>query len=1092
MPRDDATIPTEPHGMAARVAAFDWAATPLGPMAEWPASLRIAADLVLSAASPALLAWGEEFIVLHNDHYLPILGTEREALGRPFLDVWSEVREEVEPVLRRAREGHAVRFVEAPFILRRGAATEERWFNYTFSPVRRTGGQAGGVLLLIVESTNAVLAVRRRDALIALGDALRGLEDPAEIAARGAKVLGETLRVPRAGYGTLDETGDRLTVARDWHAAEIPSAAGVWDASAFWPGFAAELRRGEPSAVADVATDPRTAAQHGAFAAVQIAACFHAPVLRDGRLAALVFLHDTGPRAWTDSEIVFARDVAGRLAAATERAEALAALRESEDHHRHAVELQPQTSWTARPDGQLDRVSHRWMEWTGTTGLGSTWAEGLHPDDAARTFEVWSRSVGTGETYDIHHRMKMRDGSFRWAHSRAYPRRDAAGAIVRWYGVTEDVHDRFLAQEALRTSEARFRAIVTGPEAIVWRAEPDGAIAEAPGWEVLTGQTPERYRGAGWLDAVHPDDVPPTIAVWAGALGTGDPVNVDYRVRTRGGGWRWMHAYGVTVRDDAGRVIEWVGTVTDVQDRRTAEEERAASEARLRDLNATLEARVAERTAERDRLWRISRDLFVVLGADGVVRAVNPAVRAILGYEPEEWIGKHYSTLVVQDDHAASEAAREAALRGPLDPFENRYRHRDGSVRRISWVAAPEGDLIVATGRDVTAERAVDAALLDAQEQLRQAQKMEAVGQLTGGIAHDFNNMLAVVMGGLALMRRRLERGETDVMRYVDAAMEGAGRAAALTQRLLAFSRQQSLSPSPLEVNALVAGMSELLGRTLGERIRVETNLAPDLAPVHADRVQLESTLLNLSVNARDAMPDGGTLTIGTANVRITPAQARRIEVSPGDYVRITVGDTGTGMAPEVAARAFDPFFTTKGVGKGTGLGLSQVFGFVRQSGGHVAIGSAPGKGTTITIVLPRHAGAAPVAAQSAQAAADGARGETVLVVEDEERVRALAVESLRDLGYRVLEAASAEEALPIIEGPEPIALLFTDVIMPGMGGPRLAEIAAARRPGLRVLFATGFAEGGVPAGAPVLVKPFTLDVLAARLRAVLDAGRDG
>ena len=335
------------------------------------------------------------------------------------------------------------------------------------------------------------------------------------------------------------------------------------------------------------------------------------------------------------------------------------------------------------------------------------------------------------------------------------------------------------------------------------------------------------------------------------------------------------------------------------------------------------------------------------------------------------------------------------------------------------------------------------------EEQLRQVQKMEAVGQLTGGIAHDFNNMLAVIMGGLSLLQRKLARGETDVERFVDAAIDGAQRAATLTQRLLAFSRQQPLSPEPLIINKLVAGMSELLDRTLGEQVKVETVLAAGLWQVKADPAQLENAILNLAVNARDAMPGGGRLTIETLNAFVDDAYAQEYAIEAGQYVLIAVADTGAGMTPEVIAKAFDPFFTTKGAGKGTGLGLSQVYGFVRQSGGHVKIYSELGVGTSVKIYLPRLYGEAAATEQAKRLATihRGLRSEVVLVVEDDERVRALSVEALKELGYGVVEAAGPAQALRLLDEGREATLLFTDVVMPDMSGRELADRAREKRP---------------------------------------------
>jgi PAS domain S-box-containing protein len=381
-----------------------------------------------------------------------------------------------------------------------------------------------------------------------------------------------------------------------------------------------------------------------------------------------------------------------------------------------------------------------------------------------------------------------------------------------------------------------------------------------------------------------------------------------------------------------------------------------------------------------------------------------------------------------------------------------------------------------------------------AESQIRQLQKMEAVGQLTGGIAHDFNNMLAVVIGALNLLQSRVDKGDTDVGRYVMAAMDGASRAANLTQRLLAFSRQQPLSPQALNVNQMVSDMSELLRRTLGETIRMETVLAGGLWRTHADPGQLESVVVNLAVNARDAMPSGGRLTIETANCHLDDAYALEHAIAAGQYVMIAVTDTGIGMPPEVVAKAFEPFFTTKGVGKGTGLGLSQVFGFVKQSGGHVKIYSEPGQGTTVKIYLPRFYGMAEAPRRPiARGVPRGSPSELILVVEDDERVRELTVRMLGDLGYRVLEAQNGAEGLRILDANPEMSLLFTDVVMPDMNGRQLAEEARRRRPDLKVLFTTGYTpnavvhNGVLDAGVNVLQKPATMEQMALKVRAVLD-----
>jgi signal transduction histidine kinase/CheY-like chemotaxis protein len=396
--------------------------------------------------------------------------------------------------------------------------------------------------------------------------------------------------------------------------------------------------------------------------------------------------------------------------------------------------------------------------------------------------------------------------------------------------------------------------------------------------------------------------------------------------------------------------------------------------------------------------------------------------------------------------------------------------------------------------------REANAALALSREQLNQAQKMEAVGQLTGGIAHDFNNMLAIIIGSLDMARRRLTGAEhPTVSKCIKNATEGAERAAMLTSRLLAFSRQQPLEPRVIDPNKLVSGMSELLRSTIAEPIAIESVLAGGIWRVFADAPQLESALLNLAVNARDAMPNGGKLTIETANMDLDERYAQlQNDVAPGQYAMISVTDTGGGMSSSVIDRAFDPFYTTKGAGKGTGLGLSQVFGFVKQSGGHIKIYSEIGQGTTVKIYLPRYLGAATAVAiePPKDNPPKGGAHEIVLVVEDDAKVRRMSVDALIELGYTVIQAESPFEALQMLETQtQSVDLLFTDIVMPEMSGRELADRLLQRRPGLKVLFTTGYTRnaivhnGVVDPGMAFLPKPFTLDQLARKIRQALNGG---
>lgn len=486
----------------------------------------------------------------------------------------------------------------------------------------------------------------------------------------------------------------------------------------------------------------------------------------------------------------------------------------------------------------------------------------------------------------------------------------------------------------------------------------------------------------------------------------------------------------------------------------------------------------------------------------GIPDVVGQKVREMVPAEADGWVEIYRNVLTsgvpVRFERELERTGRYLELAAfRIDPPERRQvavlfqdvtrRHRsDRALRELND----------------TLERRVEQELahrLRTEEALRQSQKMEAVGQLTGGIAHDFNNMLAVVVSALDLLARKYLQDDPLAMRYVDAARNGTKRAAQLTHRLLAFSRQQPLRPEALNANRLVSGMSDLLRHSLGASIQLEAVQAGGLWRTHADPNQLENAILNLAVNARDAMPDGGRLTIETGNAFLDDRYAaEQVGLLPGQYVMVAVTDTGSGMTPEVISRAFDPFFTTKEVGRGTGLGLSQVYGFVKQSGGHVKIYSEPGQGTTVKIYLPRLLHAQDEDAQTSPAPltahADGR--ETVLVVEDEAAVRAMSVDALSELGYRVLEADGAEAALRLLDAHPEIALMFADVVMPGMNGRKLADEARRRRPDLKVLFTTGYTRNAVvhngvlDAGVDLLGKPFTLEELGASVRAVLDKER--
>ncbi len=545
------------------------------------------------------------------------------------------------------------------------------------------------------------------------------------------------------------------------------------------------------------------------------------------------------------------------------------------------------------------------------------------------------------------------------------------------------------------------------------------------------------------------------------------------------------------------------------------------------------EAKLQQQTAQFKTLLGQAPLGVYLVDAAFCIREINPTARPVFGDIPN-LIGRDFGEIVHilwPQDYADEVVAR---FRHTLETGERYHEPERVEARRdlgvteyyewmIDRIPMAEGGFgVVCYFRDISVQvlarqaiakseerlRELNSSLEDrvarevaeranTEEALRQAQKMEAVGQLTGGVAHDFNNLLTVIIGGLDTIRRSKPDDEVRRTRALDMALQGAQRAASLTERLLAFSRRQPLAPKPLELNLVVRDMTELLYRTLGEEIELEGVLAPRLWAIEADQNQLESAILNLAVNARDAMPTGGKLTLETANTYLDESYASiDAEVIPGQYVAISVSDTGSGMPKEIVARVFEPFFTTKEVGRGTGLGLSMVYGFVKQSGGHVTIYSEEGQGTTVKLYFPRRYGAVEVLASAEAAPTPPASdGEIILVVEDNDDVRAYSVMILKELGYGVIEAVDAVSGLEQIRADQRIDLLFTDVVLPGQSGRVLADAAAEARTGLKVLFTTGYSrnaivhQGRLDAGVQLISKPFTFDQLAIRVRDVLDRG---
>lgn len=738
------------------------------------------------------------------------------------------------------------------------------------------------------------------------------------------------------------------------------------------------------------------------------------------------------------------------------------------------------------------------------------------------------------------------------------PAFDERGKIAGLFCITGETTGRVLAERRRAAADERLGLALSAGNSIGtwdWDVLHDQVTADirfARLYGVHPNDAEQGVPIGEFFKGIHPEDLPRVRDQIDEAMKACSVFESEYRLLREDGSVRWVSAQGRCIADAMGRCIRLPGVSFDITARKEAEARLLAAKGE-REFVIALIARQRDMT-DPDAILRTSSEaigrrlgvnrvgFYRVLGNDRLRHSgawVDGTILPLIGKQPADAFGifaedeRRRGRTLVFGDSRADEAGRlqlyaeDGVLAGICVPLmsEGRwvagiYLHQ-GSVRHWSpeeialtkeivqqtWLAIERAEALLRLAQRVdrqdvalaqgASELRMEAERREAAEnQLRQLQKMEAVGQLTGGIAHDFNNMLGVVISGLNLLQRRLKRGETDVQQFIDGAMEGATRAASLTQRLLAFSRQQPLSPQSTDLNKLVSGLTELLMRSMGETISLETILAAGLWRARVDPNQLENAILNLAVNARDAMPAGGRVTIETANAHVDDDYAREADIEIGQYVMICVTDNGSGMTPDVKARVFEPFFTTKGVGKGTGLGLSQVFGFIRQSGGHVKIYSEPGYGTTVRVYLPRAWGEAGPPLPRPRAVDElrgGSADEVILVVEDEPRVRNFTVEALRELGYSVLKAGSGPEALTILDRGEPVTLLLTDIVMAEMTGRELADRATTERPELKVLYMTGYTRNAVvhngvlDPGTNFLPKPFNLDQLMQKVREVLD-----
>ena len=1048
----------------ALIRAFDWGSTPLGPIVGWPQSLRTSVDIVLRSPVPLVMLWGRDGIMIYNDAYSGFAGGRHPyLLGSKVLEGWPEVADLNRRVLDVCLRGETLSYRDEHLVLYRPGKPQDLWVDLDYSPLLDETGRPAGVLAIVIETTDRVRAEK----------ALRESESQFRTF---ASVM------PNHVWAATSEGN------LDWFNHQVYE----------YTGAGSDELNGDHW-INVVHPDDRDPAIAAWTAAVSQGSNYEVKFrLRNA----------AGTYRWHLARAMPIRDAAGQVA------RWIGTNTDIDDQIRIERTLRDREADLARVQ-QIGKVggvevflqggfrNRRSPEYLTIHGLPpdavnethEDWVRRIHRDDREATERQFIEAVqGGARDYTAEYWIvRPSDGQVRWIAVKAEIERDAAGRPLRLVGAHIDVTDTKVAELAIRESEQRFRLVANSAPVPMWVSRLDGNRAFVnQAYIDFLGLSYEDCLVFDWREALHPDDLQRILIEQVAGERSKRPFALEARYRRADGEWRWLRSESQPRWGPDGAHIGFIGVAHDITSSKQAEIE-------LRGLNERLEAEVEARTLERDRIWNTSQDLLVVTAADGAWLNVNPAIDPILGWTERDVLGKTSQWLEHPDDISRTKAELAyLAAGGKTQRFENRLRHRDGSYRWLSWTAAEEGGHIYAVAHNVTDEKEAAETLRNTEEALRQSQKMEAVGQLTGGIAHDFNNLLQGIVGSLDLVEKRLADGRLgEVQRFVNGAMTSANRAAALTHRLLAFSRRQPLDPKPVKANPLIASMEDLLRRTMGETIQLELSLSSRLWVTLCDQNQLENSILNLSINARDAMPEGGTLTIATSNATLDDTYAgAQGDVLPGDYICITVTDTGIGMTPDVAARAFDPFFTTKPTGQGTGLGLSMIYGFARQSDGHVEIQTEPNKGTTIKLFLPLYSGEGetPISSEQSIEAQPPGGGQTVLVVEDEALVRLLIVDVLNELGYTALEAADGPSGLRILQSQQRIDLLITDIGLPGLNGRQMADAARLQRPDLKVLFMTGYAESAAIAqgilspGMQMITKPFAMDTLTKRIRTLVEA----
>lgn len=1031
----------------------------------------------------AITSWNAAAVRLYGYSANEILGKHVSILF-PLQRRGLEPRENFQDEVQRLSNGEDMPAMETVRVRKDGRRIEVL---ENISPLRGMDGVLTGVSATGHDVTERKRSERFLKAVQAVSAILTENRIIDEAGPKVLKVIAECLRWEVASLWLVDRKLNVLRRLHVWHSpfadAEFREALnqktvlkpGEGVAGRIWSTGEANWKSEEGGRSKDYAGTPSSGMRCG----------FGLPMRQGKSMVGVIEFYNPELREFDKSLVAALDNVASQISQFIERGQSELDLRESEERNRVLIETIPHVVWMTRPDGQVTYLNQNGARYLGIpaeefNGLG--WLELLHPDDQDRTRQMWEACVRNETPYRIEYRVRQSDGTYRWNFAQGAPQRGTGGAIENWVGTWTDIEDRKIAEVAMQVSERRFRSLIENSWDNVTLIDAQGRILySSPATIRLLGYSPGQLVGRNGAELIHPDEAAGVMEVLTRLVANpGESVTATCRMLHKNGSWRWMETAATNLLADP-HLRGCVLNSHDVTDQKKSLEALRMSEDRFRNLIMSLPAAVF--TTDREGRLTLFNDCAVKLWGR------QPDV------ENDRWHGacklfRPDGTSMPLDHSPLARTLREGrAVRGEEIVIERPDGSRSSVLPHPELLRGPSGEIVGAVNMliDVTQMKLLE-------EQFRQAQKMEAIGRLAGGVAHDFNNLLTVINGYGEMMLRSFKEGDRN-REPIKEIIRAGERATALTRQLLAFSRQQVVCPQVLNLNALLADSEKMLRRLIGEDLELKTIKDPALGNIKADPGQLEQVLLNLAVNARDAMPHGGKVTLSTQNVDLGAEQLLgHSDNSPGPYVLLTFGDNGCGMDRSTLARIFEPFFTTKGT-KGTGLGLATVFGIVKQSQGKIEVASEPGRGATFKIYLPCVSEPISSAYCPPNVPVSLRGSETILVAEDEEGVRTLTRHVLEENGYTVLVATSGAEAIRICEKlGDTIDVLLADVVMPGMSGRELADQLIVRWPDIKLLYVSGYTDDAVIRYGVhhdlthFLQKPFSPLGLALKVREVLNA----